>query len=257
MDNKLSLHLGKTSSILFGSKRMIRNQPELRVQCNGNLIKNSPSVEYLGLVLDHNLNCDEISKAVIKKVNSRAKFLYRIRKYLNFDTLKLLASSLILCYDYGCSFWFAGFKKTLKVKLQTAQNKVLRCVLNLHPRAHIGANEFLKLNWLPIDLRVNQLKLNHMYRILNELSPKYLREGVYRAKSIHNHNTRFANFSVFRPIIGNHSQTSFLATTTIAWNSLPISVQSSNTIHQFKRKVKEHLRKVLNKRYSSRPNNAG
>ena len=60
LDNKLSLHLGKTSSILFGSKRMIRNQPELRVQCNGNLIKNSPSVEYLGLVLDHNLNCDEI-----------------------------------------------------------------------------------------------------------------------------------------------------------------------------------------------------
>ena len=34
-DNKLSLQLGKTETILFGSKRRLRDKQELKVKCNG------------------------------------------------------------------------------------------------------------------------------------------------------------------------------------------------------------------------------
>ena len=38
----------------------------------------------------------KLVKAVIKKVNSRAKFLYRIRKYLNFKAAVLFFVTMIM-----------------------------------------------------------------------------------------------------------------------------------------------------------------
>ena len=49
MDNKLSLHLGKTESILFGSKRKLRKVTSFEVKCNNEVIQNDDSVKYLGL----------------------------------------------------------------------------------------------------------------------------------------------------------------------------------------------------------------
>ena len=51
VDNKLSLHLGKTESILFGQKRKLKNK-SLSVACNGTKISPSSTVKYLGAELD-------------------------------------------------------------------------------------------------------------------------------------------------------------------------------------------------------------
>ena len=40
MDNNLSLHLGKTESILFGSKKKIKNIESFEVRCGEEIIKN-------------------------------------------------------------------------------------------------------------------------------------------------------------------------------------------------------------------------
>ena len=42
-ENRLSLHLGKTQSILFGSKKRLRTSNKLHVVCNGGDIE--PDVE--------------------------------------------------------------------------------------------------------------------------------------------------------------------------------------------------------------------
>ena len=51
VNNKLSLHLGKTESILFGSKHMMKCQSELEICNNTNLIARD-TVNYLGADLD-------------------------------------------------------------------------------------------------------------------------------------------------------------------------------------------------------------
>ncbi|XP_053390129.1 ornithine decarboxylase-like [Mercenaria mercenaria] len=56
IDNKLSLHLGKTESILFGSKPRLKTQNALNVSCNGTNIQATSSVKYLGATLDQNLS---------------------------------------------------------------------------------------------------------------------------------------------------------------------------------------------------------
>ena len=103
IDNKLSLHLGKTEAILFGSKRKLNSVQDFSVICDGKKINNASSVKYLGVTLDNTLSGDSIALNVIKKASGRLKFLYRHSGCLNFKTRKTLCSALIMCYfDYAC-----------------------------------------------------------------------------------------------------------------------------------------------------------
>ena len=52
IDNKLSLHLGETESILFGSKPKLKKESNLNISCNGTVIQHTDSVKYLGASLD-------------------------------------------------------------------------------------------------------------------------------------------------------------------------------------------------------------
>ena len=41
-DNELSLHLGKTESILFGSKPRLRSKSNLKIECKGSIEYKTP-----------------------------------------------------------------------------------------------------------------------------------------------------------------------------------------------------------------------
>ena len=82
VDNKLSLHLGKTESILFGSKRKLSNCENLRVSCNGVNIEAKTSVKYLGASIDNCMSGDLMALNIIQKASCRLKFLYRNASFL-------------------------------------------------------------------------------------------------------------------------------------------------------------------------------
>ena len=146
VDNKLSLHLGKTESILFGSKSRLRSQSNLRISCKGTQIESKEEVKYLGAVLEQCLSGETMVKSIVQKANARLKFLYRKQKFLNLHSKKLLVMSLIQChFDYACSFWYPGLSKFLRERLQVTQNKMVRFVLKLDPKSHVGSEEFKSL----------------------------------------------------------------------------------------------------------------
>jgi len=115
--------------------------------------------------LDQSLSGESIARKLVTKTNGKLKFLYRNTKSFNLKTKKLLVSALIQChFDYAPSCWYSSLTKHLRSKIQISQNKVIRYVLNLTPMTHIGANEFRKVNMIPVEIRVNQLKLNQMFK---------------------------------------------------------------------------------------------
>ena len=71
VNNKLSLHLGKTESILFGSKRKLAKHSELDITCGNTKILPKSEIKYLGLDLDQSLSGEVTGDKVIKKANSR------------------------------------------------------------------------------------------------------------------------------------------------------------------------------------------
>ena len=66
-------------------------------------------------------------------MNQRLTFLYRNKNCLSLQSRKTLCSTLIQChFDYACACWYEGLTKNMKDKLQIAQNKIVRFILNLH-----------------------------------------------------------------------------------------------------------------------------
>ena len=64
--------------------------------------------------------------------------------------------------------------KNLKTRLQAAQNKSITFCLKLGDRASVTVKEFEKINWLPIQERVNQCTLSFVYKFQSKTRPDYL-----------------------------------------------------------------------------------
>ena len=260
VDNKLSLHLGKTESILFGSKPKLRSKSTLSVSCNGTSIQGTNSVKYLGATLDQNLSCDQIARSIVTKANSRLKYLYRKSHFLNLHTKKLLVMALIQChFDYVSSFWYPSLTQFWKNRLQTTQNKMIRFVLNMDSRAHVGVEQFKTLNWLPVSKRVDQITLCHVHRIKSRTAPEYLGEKFVPLSQVHDRCTRsrvsaipntesndagynFNDTGRFAlPKVRGFGKKSFAYNAIVCWNSLPQHLRDIGSLPAFKQAVKTHL----------------
>jgi len=241
-NNRLSMHMGKTETLVFSSKRKKNRTKNFVIQCQGHDIKPS-KVKYLGLTLNQTLSGEDTVTSILSKCTSRLKFMYRHSKTLNEKSRKLLASALIQChFDYASSAWYSGTTKELKIKLQIAQNKMVRFILNLGPRSHIGQAELDKAGFLNTSDRVSQLMLNHMFNIHNGTAPSYLSDNFTRVSDQHHHFIRNAEHNFIVPRVQGVENKNFYYQGVKIWNELPTSVKSLSNKYSFKHKVKQYLR---------------
>ena len=240
-DNKLSLHLGKTEPILFGTGRKLNNA-KFKINCDGVELEGKTSVKYLGIDLDQSLSGTIIAEKVISKINNRLKFLYRNAFTLDLEIKKHLVSALIQChFDYACSSWYSGLTKFFKLKFQTLQNKITRFMLKLPPRSHIGLFELRSVGFLPVETRVEQLKLSHMLNIINNRAPNYLCNFV-RPSEQRPTTRRSSRNSVSAPSFRSKlGQSTFKYSAYKAWDALPNDIKLIQSKQNFKFKVKLFL----------------
>ena len=153
VSNKLSLHLGNTESILFGSKHRLKSrlksQSNLNISCKGQSTEAKDSIKYLRATIDQTLSFEPMARSVLSKVNGRLRFLFRKAEFLSSQTKKLLVMSIIQCHvDYASTVWFYSTTQSLIDIFQITQNKIIRFVLNLDLRSQIKTEHFYKLGWL-------------------------------------------------------------------------------------------------------------
>ena len=236
VDNKLSLHLGKTETILFGNKRKLRQHPDLRVTCDSQVLSARDSVTYLGVTLDQSLAGNNNVISSLSKIGNKLKFLYRNTKGFDLETKRMIVLALTQGhFDYGSTSWYTGLSKHFRSKLQVAQNKIIRYMLNLGPRAHIGVREFDLVRLLPVDFRVLQLKATYMYNIINNNIPNLFSVSLVRDQGV-NIVTRSGSTAVVLP--RDRSNTSFVYSASRLWNSLPVDIQCADSKSTFKSKLK-------------------
>ncbi|XP_061908000.1 uncharacterized protein LOC133653025 [Entelurus aequoreus] len=243
-DNKLSIHLGKTESILFGSHINLKKVNDFTIKVGDIVITRKDEVTYLGSILEANLSCDKMATKVIKKVNQRTRFLYRISSLVSKSTLRILAGTLVQpFFDYACTSWYPSTSKTLKSKLQTSQNKLVRLLLDLHPRSHLTPTHFSKVGWLKVEDRVKQLPLSLVYKIrYTSLIPKYMSNYFLNVNDRYNHNTRGSSTNHVKPRFRtNKGLNSFSFYATSMWNALPTGIKERASLSSFKTAIKVHL----------------
>ena len=57
LGNKLSLHLGKTESILFDSKSRLKSQSNMTISCRNNVTEAKTQIKYLGATFYQTVSC--------------------------------------------------------------------------------------------------------------------------------------------------------------------------------------------------------
>ncbi len=67
VDNRLSLHLGKTEAMICSTKQKAKNTEGFKVRCRDITIKTTTRVKYLGVNLDNTLSGEGILDNIVKK----------------------------------------------------------------------------------------------------------------------------------------------------------------------------------------------
>ena len=175
IDNKLSLHLGKTESILFSSNRKLKQHKFLGISSNGIKVRGNEVVTYLGGQLDQDLSEKSMAQKIIHKDNASLKFLYRKKMFLDQCSRKTVCMAMIQSrIDYGSNFYYHGLPKFLQSRLQVVQNKMIRYVLNYSNRTHLVANDFNVVKWMSIENRIKYLDASHVFNYIDGQALEYL-----------------------------------------------------------------------------------
>ena len=125
----------------------------------------------------------------------------------------------------------------MKHKLQILQNKTIRFALDLSP----GHTHFLKMQWLPVDVRVEQLNLNIMHRFVHGGAPCYLTESFGMVSQVHDVETRHGTLSVSLPSTERNGSKAFKLKGIKSWNKLPLKIKKLNSLSSFKQAVRLYL----------------
>jgi hypothetical protein len=214
------------------------------VKYGDSFVKRVDSVHYLGVILDGSLSGQAQASEVIKKVASRVSFLYRHAHVLCKRTRRTLCLALISpLFDYCSSSWYAGLNAKCKSQLNVLQRKMMRFILGLDSRAHIGVDEYKSLSLLTVPERVKYFRLVHMFKIFKGVAPSYLSQNFQRVTDLHCHRTRGSEFNYH--LSKSDSQgpmyNSFSYTAKKDWNVLPSEIKSAPSMIAFKRDLMIHL----------------
>ena len=197
-DNKLSLHVGKTECLIFGTTRKLNKVGDFSVTCDGTAVKRVISVKYLGVILDSNLNGAQHVIELIRKCSGRISFLFRNSSMLDPNCRKILCSALVQPYlDYCSSSWYNGITKTLMNKLDVLQRRMIRFINSYGPRHHVDEKDAKALSWLLVKDRVDFFKAIHVHKVVQKKAPSYLCRRFVPVLNTHCHNTRASNKNFF------------------------------------------------------------
>ena len=249
-DNKLAMHKGKTEMLVFSSNRKRHNTRNFKIDHDGHTISPSKVVKYLGLPLNCLLSGEEIVTAIVSKVTTRLKFLYRYRDHLTFMPRKILAQALILShFDYSIRAWYMSLSKKHRTALQVAQNKVVRFVLDLGPRSHIGQNELDRVGLLCVKDRARQLILHTMFDVHRGTAPSYLCNTFKHNRN--RYSTRSGDNNFIVPRYTSLATKNFNKIGATEWNDLHNNVKVLSSKSTFKKAVKSFLKTQAHSRANS------
>ena len=141
--------------------------------------------------------------------------------------------------DY-CNALLIGIQQDLIAKLQRLQNSAARIVSRTRKYEHITP-VLIKLHWLPIKFRIQFKVLLLVYKALNGLAPKYIKELLvpYKPRSHLRSETKgLLDEPRTRLKFGDRA---FSISAPRLWNALPQRLKDSTSCQAFKKCLKTHL----------------
>ncbi len=238
-NNKLSLNITKTKSMLLCGSRSKLKHESLALNLNDVVIECVNDMKYLGVIIDRHLTFTSHINKLCGKISSKIGLLWRVRSFIDDGLAMKLYNSLIYPHFLYCNFILDGTSKTNKNKLQIQHNNALRAVLRADydiPTAKLYSDA--RVDNIETCMKKTTCKI--VYKGINNMGPpvyeKFFTLSVpnceLRSSEIPN-----AVVPTCRTKFGEHN-VAFRGP--IYWNQLPIVLRLSETLDQFKNAVNKY-----------------
>ena len=239
--NKLTLNLSKTKYMLFANKNKLtdKSRKKFQITIAKYTIHEVDYFKYLGVLIDRNLNWNHHAEYLLTKLSSAAGAMFKTRKYLSTKTLKLIYHSLAGSYlQYGISAW-SNCSSTMLNKLQSMQNKIIRCMTFSQPHSNIDTH-YTRLKIL----KISELKFyetaKFMHSVYNNRMPLAFQD--YFQEIDHTYETRTrTNIGYYLPFPRTERGKKSLRYTAVhIWADIPHSFRDY-PVKLFKTSLKNYI----------------
>ena len=237
--NKLTINTGKTKLMVFGHQKSRDKLGNVHITYEGNAIDEVTNYTYLGMKLDQSLKYDQHARATIQRVADKLRYLKRIRKFVTSTAALNIYKNMVLpILEFG-NIFLVSANATLRKKLQTLQNKALKCALGLDPTT--DTTEVHKLARLDKLKTRRDLQLTQIMFQQNE-NPSLWRKKKRRASGIMTRSSQKKQFITTRARTEKFIK-SITNRAPSLWNALPSAVQNVVDLGLFKNQLRKHLAK--------------
>ena len=207
------------------------------IKLQDQLIQFTTCEKLLGINVDNNLTWKTQVEQTIKKCNSLLYLLLRIKCYLNIHVRKLFFNSYILPHlDYCCTVW-GNCSQHLLQEMMKFQKRAAQVILDKDYDTP-STKLFRLLGWMKFVERLKFNKALLVYKSLNNKCPEYMSNMFQTPQNIHSMTLRSESVNTLMVPKPNYefSRKSFSYSGAKLWNSLPLEIQSSESILQFRSK---------------------
>ena len=211
------------------------------------MLKTCTQYEYLGVILDSQINLIKTISKTVSTASNRCMMLCKLRSKMSKRTALLVYKQTIMPVLEYCGFLYNGITKLQHKRLQHVQNRCLRVCLKVRLKCHIeNLHHDAAIDYLCIRFDAQLLALLH----------KYLYGGKHNAAALglrfetanpNARRTRSTNTGLlaYPPCIKKGYMKSPLYRGIELWNSLEPSSRKSDNLDAFKTKVLPELRVLL------------
>ena len=219
----LKLNPDKTEFIFFGYRNQLDKCKTSYVTISGSTIPKSPSVKYLGVTLDENLNLKEHILTKCRTAIANFVRICNIWQYLTTDACTTLVLGLCISHlDYANALYYGLPDKRIS-HLQMVQSICAKLTLR-KGKYDSTTDAPSQLHWLPIKHRINFKIATITHKCLYGTAQQYLKDLLIptsNPRSLRSSNNKtkliipFARCKTF-------TTRSFSITAPTVWNQLPM-----------------------------------
>lgn len=238
--NKIKINVDKTKFIIFSYRKEFHLSGPIVV--GNEMIQQTDSVKFLGIILDQNLNFSLHVHSVASKLSRVLGLLNRLRRFFPLSVMLSLYYSLIYPHiTYGVEVWYSAAPKYVIREIEVLQRKVVRILCNLEYNAHTS-HHFTDMGILTLKSCFEFGIILHTFKTLQSSGfDRNLSEKLISLSDYHGRNTRGGHKFLIPRFNLVKSNCHVLYCAVKLWNDLPSDIVRCNSLISLKRKLKNHF----------------
>ena len=227
--NSLKANPGKFQFMIFGDKTCYKHILKINLTC----VQPSDDVTFLGVMIEKKLIFKKHIDNLVRKAQYKLHAL-RHRKFFTIEKTKILRHAFIdSLFNYAPLVWMFC-RKNMYSKIEKIHHRTLKVVYGIDDSY---SNLLLSGNSVSIHQRHLRFLVTEIFKSISQINPEFM-WSFFKPKKL-SYNLRKG------PILNlPKTQSTFYGTNAIhfrgslIWNNLPAKVKSSNSVFEFKTKIK-------------------